>query len=391
MTHTGIGVEAAGAAVDGHGRRRPRRALWVMKGLGLGGAEWLTVTSARRFDRARYEIEVAYVLPWKDALVGDLAAADVPVHCVGAAGSRIGWVRRLADLARSGRFDLVHTHSPVPALALRALPRRSRPPVVHTEHNVWQRYRPPTRLANRLTYARNEAVLAVSRGVADSARRPRWTRPRHFPAITVLHHGIDPSTACRGPAARAEGRRRLGLPADATVIGTVANFTPKKDHGTLLDAVSALLTTRPQLRVVLVGSGPLEDALRRRVTGGPLAGAVTFAGSRDDVAQVLPAFDVFVLSSLHEGLPIALLEAMASRVAPVATAVGGVPEVIRDRADGLLVPPADPVALASALAEVLDDAALRERLACAAVRRSEDFGIDRAVREMQDWYDEVLL
>ena len=314
----------------------------------------------------------------------------MPVHCVGAAGTRAGWARALTALAQSGRYDLVHTHSPVPALALRALPRRLRPPIVHTEHNVWQRYRPPTRLANRLTYARNEAVLAVSQGVAESTRRPRWVRAGRFPAVTVLHHGIDPSTARRGVAARAEGRRRLGLPPDALVIGTVANFTPKKDHATLLHAVATLITDRPGLRLVLVGAGPLDETLRRLVAERGLSDAVLFAGSRDDVAQLLPAFDVFALSSLHEGLPIALLEAMASGVAPVATAVGGVPEVIRHRVDGLLVAPGDAPALVSALTDVLDDTALRERLAGAAARRSEDFGIARAVNDMQDWYDEVL-
>ena len=384
----GVGTARAHALCDTP--RRPRRALWVMKGLGLGGAERLTVTGARHFDRARYEIEVAYVLPWKDALVGELTAAGVPVHCVGAAGTRAGWVRALAALAQSGRYDLIHTHSPVPALALRALPRRSRPQIVHTEHNVWQRYRPPTRIANRLTYARNEAVLAVSNGVAESARRPWWTRPRRFPAVTVLHHGIDRAAACRGVDARAEGRRRLRLPAAAPVVGAVANFTPKKDHATLLRAIAALIADRPGLRLVLVGAGPLEDTLRRLVSERGLSHVVTFAGARDDVAQLMPAFDVFVLSSLHEGLPIALLEAMASGVAPVATAVGGVPEVIGDREHGLLVSPADPAALASALADVLDDTALRQRLAEAAVRRTDAFGIDRAVHEMQDWYDEVL-
>jgi glycosyltransferase involved in cell wall biosynthesis len=368
----------------------PRRILWVMKGLGRGGAERLVATSVRHFDPQRYLLEVAYVLPWKDAFVEEIQDAAIPVHCVGDEGWRLRWLPRLRSLIRSRRYDLVHTHSPVPALAVRTMSQRTRPPLVHTEHNVWDRYRYPTRIANALTFGENEAVLTVSNGVLTSIRRPPFAPWLRMPPASVLHHGIDPDAAVTGAEARARGRALLGLDEADFVLGTVANFTPKKDQASLLQAVRILRDRHPAVRLVLVGNGPLERDLRQRAQSEGIGDRVIFAGSRSDVLELLPAFDVFVLSSLHEGLSIALLEAMATCVPPVATAVGGVPEVITDGVDGFLVPPRNPPAMAAVLERLIADPELRRAVGEKAEVRSHDFGIARAVRAMESFYDEVL-
>ena len=368
----------------------PRRVLWVTKGLGRGGAERLAVSCAPHFDPTRFTVDVAYVLPHKDALVPELRASGVAVFCVGSGGASVDWVRALLRLVRDGGYDLVHTHSPVTALPLRALPRRRRPPLVHTEHNVWCRYRRPTRVANAVTYAANASVLAVSDGVRASVRRPAWLPGLRFPRVTTLHHGIDPETTVRGAAARDAARRALSLPLQVPVIGTVGNLTPKKNHALLIAAIRRLRRDHPGVRLVIVGSGPLEHQLRQLVNRAGLQRVVMLAGSRDDVPRLLPALDVFALSSLHEGLSIALLEAMATGVPPVATAVGGVPEVIDHEVNGLLVTPRSADQLAGAIGRLLDEPHLRRTLADAAERRSHDFGIARAVRVMEDWYEEVL-
>jgi len=381
MTRT---VQSVVQAVDGP-RQARRRVLWVMKGLGRGGAERLAVDCARSFNRARWDIKVVYVLAHKDALVHDLRDGGVEVRCVNDGGWRGSWAHALIRQVRDGGYDLVHTHSPAPAVVVRALPHGWRPPVVHTEHNVWARYHPVTRWANALTYGRNAGALAVSGGVARSARPPLGAAP---PA--VLHHGIDLAGARRGAHARRSARVALGVPVDVPVIGSVANFTPKKDHATLLMALAVVLKRHPAVQLVLVGSGPLEDAVRARVRALGLGGAVMFAGSRSDVAEILPAFDLFALSSKYEGLPIALLEAMASGIAPVATCVGGIPEVITDGENGRLLPAGQPDAFGLALADLLDVPDRRARLAARARRRAADFDITRAVRRMERWYEEIL-
>ena len=365
-----------------------RRVLWLTKGLGRGGTERLLVDSVRHVDTDRFHVEVAYVLPWKDALVTDLESQGVPVHCLwpDARRPQVRWVAALRRLVDDREIDVVHTHMPMPSVAARlALPTGK--PVVHTEHNVWARYRRPTRWANAWTYRRNAAVLAVSEAVARSIG-PR--QRRRGPPVEVLHQGIDPASVRRGVGARQQARDRLGVADGEPVVGTVGNLTAKKDHATMLRAAAQVVPSRPELRLVLVGAGPLEGDLRRLARQLGIDERVAMLGSRDDVAELLAGFDAFVLSSRHEGLPIALLEAMAAGVACVATRVGGVPEVITDGVDGLLVEAGDPSALALAVARLLDDEELRVALGEQARATAAGFDLGAAVRRTQDVYEEVL-
>jgi glycosyltransferase involved in cell wall biosynthesis len=357
--------------------------LWVAKGLGRGGAERLLVSLAKRLDRSCFDLEVAYILPWKDALVPAFHGLDVPVHCLG--GSRAidpRWVLRLRRLIRRGRFDIVHSHTPYVALGARSM--RS-PSIIHTEHNTWPTYRPLTRWANRLTYPRNTAVIAVSRAVAESIHPIPFAR--QWPPVHVILHGPElPASTAATIDARAHARMALGLAENAVVVGTVGNFTRKKDHPTLLKATARIAERHDELRVVLVGSGPLEGELRHATRELGLDGRVLFAGSRDEVASLMPAFDVFALSSRNEGLPIALLEAMGSGIACVATAVGGVPEVVTDGREGLLVPPEDATALAGALNKMLSDPDLREDAGARGAWTARCFDLTQAARRTEDVY-----
>lgn len=369
----------------------------LTKGLGRGGTERLLTGAVRHIDRSRFRVEVAYLLPHKDAFVDALRAEDIPVHCLDAARpTSLGWIPRLRRLVRDRDIALVHTHAPVPAVAARlalGMSAARGPTLVHTEHNLWSRYRRPTRWANALTYRRNAAAMAVSVGVAASIR----PAARGSVPVEVVLHGIDLAALHDGTGAdansdnaRANARRLLDLPDDVPVVGTVGNLTAKKDHATLLDAFDAVRAQRPAARLVIVGTGPLEEALRQQVRQAGLADAVLFTGSRDDVFDLLPGFDVFALSSRFEGLPIALLEAMASGVAPVATRVGGIPEVVSDGHDGLLVEPGDAGALATGLVKLLGDHDLRQRLATAARARAADFDLAKAVRTIEDVYTRAL-
>jgi glycosyltransferase involved in cell wall biosynthesis len=344
--------------------------LWLIKGLGRGGAEQLLVSLARAIDRSDIELEVAYILPHKSQLVPDLSAAAGRIHCLG--GHRLGWVWALRRLLVRGRYDVVHTHSPVPATAARLLaPRGSM--LVHTEHNVWQRYSRPTRWANALTLSRNALVLAVSRSVLTSM----WTGFLPQPPKEVLLHGVDLTRAKHGSQARVEALRRLGLSDGRPTIVTVGTMTPKKDHLTLLEAFAVVRRRVPEARLVLIGAGPLLAKLQERARSLEVDDAVVWAGLRDDVVEVLPAGDVFTMSSRHEGLSIALVEALSAGLPAVCTAVGGIPEVVTP-ACGVLVLPGRPDQLAEALVAMLTDPDQRERLSRGALARASAFDIHRA-------------
>ena len=360
--------------------------LIVIKGLGRGGAEQLLLSGVPYLDTASYRYQFAYLLPWKDSLVPELTGAGFAVHCLeGARGP--GWAGRLRALVRREGIGLVHVHSPVAAAGVRAVAgRRTR--VVYTEHNLWDRYHPATWAANLATFPRNDHVFAVSETVRQSIRYPGPLRLLPMPPLETLHHGLDPAAL---PVPGRDGvRAELGIPEDAPVVGSVANFKAAKDHATLLRAAAQVRQAIPSVRFVLVGQGPLEAETRRLAGQLGLDQTVVFAGFRTDATRLMAGFDAFALSSTYEGLPIALIEAMAVGCPAVVTRVGGTPEVVTDGVHGFLVPPRDPAALAAGLTRLLGDRTLRDGLGEAAAARAQDFDIRTAVRRMEQVYARLL-
>jgi glycosyltransferase involved in cell wall biosynthesis len=366
-----------------------KRVLFLIKGLGAGGAERLLVSAAPYLGGRGIDYEAAYLLPWKDALAGDLAGTGVPVTCLEATdGAR--WLGRLRRLVREHGIGLVHAHSPSVAAAARlALPRGWGTRFVYTEHNVWSRYHPLTRWANMLTYPRNDHVFAVSDRVRRSIRYPPPLARLPMPTVETLHHGLDLAAVARWGAADGV-REELGIPPEAPVVGTVANLKPHKGHRVLLRAAALVRREVPDARFVLVGTGPLEAELRRQAVTLGLDGAVVFAGMRLDAPRVADAFDVFVLPSFQEGLSIALVEAMALGKAIVVTPVGGQLEVVEPGVHAVVVPPGDPGSLACAVVELLRDPDRRSSLGRAARERAVRFDIRRTVARLEAVYEELL-
>ena len=368
-----------GAGVDPAG---PVRVLHVVKGLGPGGAERLLVSVAEVADPRAVHHEVAFLLPWKDHLVGDLERVGVTTHLL-ASERGLGdlrWPGRLRRLAR--RFDVVHLHSPAVAAVARPVLRtmRSGPVLVSTEHNVWGSHGRATRLANALTASLDRVRWAVSAEVAASVWRP-WRG-----ATEVLVHGIPTGALAARRPERAAARQASGWADDDVVVVAVANLRANKDHPTLFAAAARALAEEPRLRFVAVGQGPLEEELRTRLAAHGLGERFALTGYHPDPPALVVGADVFTLSSRHEGLPISLLEAMALGVPPVVTRVGGIPEVVTDDRDGVLVPPSDPGALAAAYVDLARSPDRRHRLGEAAATRAADFDIARTARILEARY-----
>jgi glycosyltransferase involved in cell wall biosynthesis len=365
-----------------------KRVLILIKGLGRGGAEQLLASAAAYLNKDKFTYEVAYLLPWKNALVEELEQNGVRVHCLnGARGA--GWVARLRQLVGKREIDLVHAHSPYVAIGARLGLGNPGPRLVYTEHNVWERYRRATYWGNLLTFPRNDHVFCVSEQVQLSIHLPKIFWFLRMPFIETLHHGIDLMQVGRWGSTDSI-REGLGIPAEAPVVGTVANFKAHKGYEHLLKAAALVKREASDTRFVLVGQGPVEKGAREQAHRLGLDGTVTFAGFREDAPSVTATFDVFALASTTEGLPIALLEAMALGRAVVATRVGGIPEVIEHAREGVLVPPGDPRALADAILALLRDQVLRQQLGNGAKKRAADFDIRKAVRRMESVYEELL-
>jgi glycosyltransferase involved in cell wall biosynthesis len=362
--------------------------LWLVKGLGRGGAERLLVATARRRDRQTVTVRVGYLLPHLMTLAPELEAEGVPVTCLGR--RQILDPRWLITLRRSlvrDPVEIVHAHSPVAAvgarIVARSLPRGQRPRVVVTDHNVWDSYVKATRWADAVTSSLDDVRLTVSEAVRTSLPARIHRRAEAVP------QGIDVDEVQAQRAHRADVRAELGLESDALVVGTVANLRPAKAYPHLLTAAVEVVERLPDVRFVTVGHGPLKDevdALHARLG---LGDRLLLLGHRPDAVRVMAACDVFVLASLHEGLPVALMEALALGIPVVATKVGGIPELIEHGREGLLVTPGRPQELASALVTLLTDPGCRQRMADAAGRRGAGLSIDTAVRRTEAVYRQL--
>ncbi len=362
----------------------PLRVLWLIKGLGPGGAEQLLVHHAGALDRSRVTVTAAYLVPWKHHHVATLEGLGVEVQCLhGARDLDPRWVWRLRRLLVHGHFDVVHTHSPLVAAAVRLVARtvRPRPALVYTEHNRWPRHARATRWANRLTFRLDDAQLSVSEDVR--AEIPAGLRDRVEPLV----HGTDLSGARAATAGRDAARAALGVGPDDVVVGIVANFRKEKAYDVWLRAADLALPRHAALRFVSVGQGPLEAEMRALAASLDLGDRVQLLGYRDDPLAVTAAFDVFTLTSDHEGLPVSLMDAMAMGLPVVATDVGGIPQAVGDSGAAVLVPPRRPDLLADAYVALAGDAALRGEMGAAAKARSAAFDVVAATRRLEAIYE----
>lgn len=365
------------------GRHDPIPVLWLAKGLGPGGMERLLLSQARFTDPSRFAVQAAYLRPDKHHLVPELAELGVPAHCLdGASPYDLRWALRLRALLQRQRIRIVHVHSPLVAAIARIVARTVRPrvKVVYTEHNMWPSYDAPTRWANRLTYALDDAHVAVSDEVRSSVDRGPRRR------LETLIHGIDVEAVRAQSTTRAATRAELGIAADTFVIGIVANFRSEKAYPDLLAAAAIVLDHCPHVQFLSIGQGPLEAQITAERDRLGIGERFRFLGYRPDARRVMAAFDLFTLSSHFEGLPVSLMEARALGLPVVVTAVGGLTAHVHDGIDGLLVPPAQPSLLAAALERVVGDAELRAALAAASAATADAFDARVATTRIEEIY-----
>lgn len=365
------------------------RIAHLIKGLGRGGAETLLPDLIRQGPPgSRYA--VGYFLPWKDALVEELRRVGATVTCfeTRSNAAMLMTIFRVVRWLRREKADLVHAHLPLAGVVGRLAGRLAGVPVVYTEHNLQERYHPWTRRLNAWTWRLQDRVIAVSDEVAQSIDRHLGSRV----PVDVVLNGIAVERFRPDPEARRRVRRELGIPPDVpVVVGTVAVFRSQKRLDVWLRVAAELHSAGSPARFLLVGDGPLRRKLEATAEELGIAEVVTWTGLCSDVRPYLAAMDVYLMSSAFEGLPLALLEAMAMELPVAATAVGGIPEVVVEGETGHLVAPEHPLRLATPVTALLEDEPRRRRFGRAGRARVEGlFGTARMAQEIEAIYNQVL-
>jgi glycosyltransferase involved in cell wall biosynthesis len=352
------------------------RILHTESSLGWGGQEIRVLTEARGVARRGHEVAIA--APREARIFAEAPAYGIEIIELAIARKSLSGMAAVRRLLAARSFDIVNTHSSTDSwlVTLATALARHAPAIVRTRHISSP---VPRNFASRWLYARADRIVTTG----EKLRLQVIEEVGADPARTVsIPTGIDLERF--RPGDRAAARAQLRLPAQSPIVGIVATLRSWKGHLHLLEALASL--GRPDVRLVVVGDGPMREALERRAGELALAERVTFAGNQRDVVPWLRAFDLFCLPSYaNEGVPQALAQAMACGLAIVTTPVGSITELVEDARTGVLVPPSDPPALARAIVALLDDPARRARLGEAALahartRLGEDAMVDAMLR-----------
>lgn len=362
--------------------------LYLITELSTGGAQVALLRLLRGLDRDLFSPTVACLYNGDGAVAQEIRALGIDVF-----DARMRHKADLPALLRLYRHirhtrpailhaSLFHANLPGRVMGrLAGLAGTPAPIIICSERTMameseW-RYR-----VNRWTIGLVDRVIAVSANVRDFC-----VSHIGLPAekLVVIYNGV--ALPRELPASRQQARDALGLPSDDLVIGAVTRLDPVKGVDFLIRALAQV----DDARLTVIGDGPERAALEALANDLGVTGQVFWAGHRCDVESLLPAFDLFVQPSLHEGMPNTVLEAQACGLPVVATAVGGTPEVVVDGVTGLLVPPRDPTALAKAMTVLLRNSDLRRKMGRAGRDRiAQHFSVERMVEQTQALYERLL-
>jgi glycosyltransferase involved in cell wall biosynthesis len=344
--------------------------------------------------QVRYTVLGLRALGHRAALVADPSGALfqrmsegldlVPLSTRGEIDLAAAW--RLSRVLKQLRPAILHAHDPggvaMAATALSIASPSPRPvlvasrriefPIARNSFSTWK-------------YSQVDRFLAISRAVRDRLIADRIPSSK----IEIVHEGVDVERLVALPHGNLHAA--LFLPTHSPIVATIGALVAQKDHHTLIEAAALVVKQVSDVRFVILGEGDLRPHLEKQIKHLHLERHVFLAGFRADVLELLKDVDVFALSSTHEGMCTSLLDAMAAEKPAVATAVGGVPEVVDDLATGFLVPPREPEALAARIVQLLKDEALRRRMGRAGLERVRRlFTVERMVQETVAAYQKLV-
>ena len=385
----------------------PIPVLHIITRLIVGGAQENTMLTADLLDPERYAVDVVSGPETgpEGSLIEEVRARDIPLTIEPTLVREINPIKDLSALIvltrhiRRGDYAVVHTHSSKAGILgrwaawLASLAGPPAPAIVHTVHG-WghhERQHPLVRrvfvTVEQITASITDRLIVVSplnteKGLADDIATPD--------KYVTIRSGIDLDRFRNPSRPREDVRCELGIPSEAPVVGTVTRLSEQKAPLDFVAAAGEVAGQRSDVHFVVVGDGPLRDEVEAEIAARNLEGTIRLTGLRRDVPDLMHSFDIFALSSLWEGLPRVLPQAMAAGLPIVATAVDGNAEAVTDGVNGFLTPPANPEAFAGALLRLLDHPELARKFGEAGLEMVGEFGARKMVRDIEALYQELL-
>jgi sugar transferase (PEP-CTERM/EpsH1 system associated) len=291
-------------------------------------------------------------------------------------------IQKICKIVRDKKIQLIHTHNQGPNFYGSISGFLCGVPVVHTKHGQNNFENKKRVILDKISSFFTNKIICVSKDAenlcVDVVKIPKKK-------LKVILNGIDTDKF------RPRKDRKLLFNENDIIIGNVARLAEEKDHHTLLKATKILREWNYNIKVVIIGDGILREKLEGIARDYELNNDVVFLGMRNDIDQIVPEFDIFVLSSTSEGTPLTLLEAMSCGLPVIATDVGGNPEVVNDGETGFIIPPSDPTAIALKLKLLINDPGLRQKMGKdGRIRAIEKFSIKKTAREYFDLYCDIL-
>lgn len=370
-----------------HSPRDCRSVLYFTNSTLWGGVEEHICGLLRHLSRSLFRTHLvcdpSIYERFRSAIPGDVDVTPLafsnPTHVAAA--------MRFGRMLSRGQFQIVHSHMFWSSLFASPIAWAFRVPIIiETLHGTeaWRKGWKANRIVDRATTRFISKYVAVCKSDAGFL-----INKKHVPAnkIAIIHNGVDIQRFAVPQSTRNEIRHALGFTDADLVLIMVARLHPGKGHRVLLDAMRQLLHFHPNLKLICLGEGEGEPELRDFCERFGLAHCVRLVGHQQNAAEWFAAGDINVLPSFYEGLPLTILEAMASGLPTVATNVGGIPDAIEDGVSGLLVPPGDPLRLAEVLSTLLGDVAARVRIGRAArTRVLRKFDFEQQLRGTENMY-----
>lgn len=381
--------------------------LHIITRLDMGGSAQNTLVTCLGLNKDRYDVVLAHglslesnITDWErrsvDGRVKKAEDQGVKVVAIPSLVRKVDPVKDLRclfylwRLMKREKFAIVHTHTSKAGILGRWAAKMARVPIIiHTPHgHVFYGHFGPLAskfflITEKVMDSVTDHIVALSEGERNDYVELSISKPHK---MHTIHSGVDIDQYTKAQVNIEEKKRSLGLKPNGLIVGTVGWLLPIKGPMYLLRAMGTVWQSHPETRLLFVGKGELKEQLSTEALRMGASDRVTFVGWRDDVAEIMQILDVFVLPSLNEGMGRVLVEAMAAAKPIVASNVGGIPDLVRDGQNGLLVSPGDSDGLCVAMKKLLDDKKMRNEMGRRGRAMAQNFGVEKMVEKLDALY-----